>query len=43
MLTEQAESYRIVQRLLQSFLAGKPEDVFYVEESATDRQRAAYV
>jgi hypothetical protein len=28
MLTDQVESYRLVQRLLRSFLDGKPEDVF---------------
>src|SRR4029453_1716044 len=36
MLTDQVESYRLVQRLLRSFLDGKPEDVFYVEEPAVD-------
>jgi hypothetical protein len=42
MLTDQVESYRLVQRLLRSFLDGKPEDVFYVEEPAVDRERAEY-
>src|SRR5439155_8318358 len=42
MLKEQVESYRIVQRLLHSFLDGNPEDVFYVAEPAADRERAQY-
>src|SRR2546430_579794 len=31
MLRDQIGSYRLVERLLGSFLKGKPEDVFYVE------------